>query len=126
MTILNFNLSVLIIMRKNYQQDKFFALYSAVFVIITFFILSIFTQIIGNTPSPFTCSITLFFLSISKFTASLAAAFSTAFFTSYLDSIGIIYIGRGDKLYFQSLVGLISFVFTFFFVFGRFSIPPIC
>ncbi len=113
-------------MRKNYQQDKFFALYSAVFVIITFFILSIFTRVIGNTLSPFTCAFTLFFLSISKFSAALAAAFSAAFFTSYLDSIAIIYIGRGDKLYLQSLVGLISFLITFFFIFARFSLPSVC
>ncbi len=105
------------IMKTNYQQDKSLGLYLACSVFIILLISNLFTYLISHNLHPVICFFIAFFLSIFRLLAALASAFSASFFTSYLDAIGIIYIGRGDKIFIQAINGTIVFFITFFFVF---------
>ena len=113
-------------MRKNYKRDKSFGFYLAVLVIILLLTLTTLTYFISDTHQPLICSFTAFFLSISRFSAGIASGLSASFFTSYLDAIGLIYIGRGDKIFIQTVNGIVAFIITFFLVFSVFHLPSTC
>ena len=101
-------------MKTNYKQDKSLGIYLACSVFIILLISNIFTYLVGNNLHPVICFFIAVFLSIFRLLAALASALSASFFTSYLDAIGIIYIGRGDKIFVQAINGTIVFFITFF------------
>ncbi len=113
-------------MRTKYQQDKSFAFYLAISVIILLLTLTSLTYLIGDTPQTSICSFIACLLSGSRLFAAIASALSASFFTSYLDAIGLIYIGRGDKIFIQTVNGIVAFVITFFLVFSQFHLPSAC
>jgi len=116
-------------MRKHnhYQKEKFFGFCSAGLVIIIFLSTLIYlTYILGNNPTPALCTFTFILLSIARIIAAMAASLSTYFFISYFDAIGTIYIGRGDKPYFQAVGAIVSFLFIFFFIFYNIRLPEQC
>ena len=112
---------------NNYEKEKFFGLcLIALIIIILLSTLIYLNHVKEDTLTPSLCTFTLIFLAIARFLASMAASLSTYFLISYFEEIGTIYIGRGDKVYFQVAGAIVTFLITFFLLFFKINPPAQC
>ena len=115
------------IKNNNYKKEGFFGVCLVALVIVICFSISLYlTYVVGESPTPALCSFTLIVLSISRLLAAMAASLSTYFFISYFEAIGTIYIGRGDKAFFQAAGAIATFLITFFLIFYNIKLPGQC
>ena len=115
------------IRNNNYKKERFWGICLIALVMVIFLAKSIYlTYVLGESPTPILCSLTLIILSISRLLAATAAGLSACCFISYFDAIGTIYIGRGDKVYFQAAGGITTFLITFFVIFYNIELLEQC
>lgn len=115
------------IRNKNYKKERFFGICLISLVIVILSSISIYlTYVVGDSPTRSLCNFSSIVLSVSRFLAAIAAALSAYFFISYFEELGTIYIGRGDKIFFQTGGAIVTFLITFFLIFYSIKLPGQC